>query len=240
MRGVFFIVGPTATGKSELAADVARELDAEIISADAFQIYEDFPVLTAKPDPITLTKARHHLIGTVSILQEMNADKFRRFALDALADIRARGKNAIVAGGSGLYVKALTHGLTDDWKKVRANFDGVFVFRDRDELYARINQRVESMFANGAVEEAKNTASMSKTAAKMIGLREIREHLEGKMSILQCIEKIQQATRQYAKRQLTWFRNQTTFEQLNLSPLTHSQAVKWISQRAARAFAEQG
>jgi tRNA A37 N6-isopentenylltransferase MiaA len=240
MRDVFFIVGPTATGKSEIAADVAREIGAEIVNADAFQIYEGFEVLSAKPDKDTRAKAPHHLVGTMSILQEMNADKFRRAATQAIEEIRSRGKRAIVVGGSGLYIKALTHGLTGDWKKVDVDFAGIFVFRDREELYARIERRVEEMFERGAVEEVRSRPEMSGTALKMIGVREIRDHLEGKMSILQCVAKIQQNTRNYAKRQLTWFRNQTNFESLNLSLLSHGEAVKGISERARRAFAEQG
>lgn len=239
MRDVFFIVGPTATGKSEIAAEVAREIDAEIVNADAFQIYEGFPILSAKPDEATLRNARHHLIGTMSILREMNAEIFRREALRAIADARSRGKRALVVGGSGLYVKALTHGLTSDWKKVDADAAGVFVFRDREELYARINRRVEEMIERGAVDEVRNTRDMSATASKMIGVREIRDHLAGKLSILQTIAQIQQNTRNYAKRQLTWFRNQTSFEPLNLSLLSQGEAVKWIAHRARRAFAEQ-
>jgi tRNA dimethylallyltransferase len=115
----------------------------------------------------------------------------------------------------------------------RAATTGVFVFRDRAELHKRINQRVEAMFENGVIEEVRAIDEIGATAAKMIGLREIREHLEGKMSILQCMEKIQGATRQYAKRQLTWFRHQTSFEPLNLSLLTHKEAVERISQRAS-------
>src|SRR5207302_7860262 len=112
MRDVFFIVGPTATGKSEIAADVAHELDAEIVSADAFQIYRGLDLLTAKPDATTLAKVPHHLVGTMSILEEMNAEKFRKLALQAISETHSRGKLAIVVGGSGLYVKALTHGLS--------------------------------------------------------------------------------------------------------------------------------
>jgi tRNA dimethylallyltransferase len=102
------------------------------------------------------------------------------------------------------------------------------VFRDREELYARINRRVEAMFENGVIEEVRAAGKMSSTAAQMIGLREIRELLDGEMSILQCVAAIQQATRRYAKRQLTWFRGQTSFQPLNLSLLSHSEAVKWI------------
>jgi tRNA dimethylallyltransferase len=285
----FFIVGPTAAGKSELAADVAHEIGAEIVSADAFQIYRGLNLLTAKPDAATLAKAPHHLIGTVPLHEEMNAEKFRTAALRAIEEIHSREKMAIVIGGSGLYIKALTHGLTvlpqvdpqlraklnammiDELRSQLMQLDpetarkidvknrrrlvraleiciatekrtseqrgqwavadsrsGVFVFRDRDELYTRVNNRVEAMFENNVIEEVRAARAMSLTASQMIGLREIRELLAGKMSILQCIAAIQQATRRYAKRQLTWFRRQTNFEPLNLSLLTHNEAVKWI------------
>src|SRR5438270_8932848 len=112
MRDVFFIVGPTATGKSEVAADVGHELGAEIVSADAFQIYRGLDLLTAKPDAATLTRVPHHLIGTMSILEQMNAEKFRKLALEAISEIHSHGKVPIVVGGSGLYIKALTHGLS--------------------------------------------------------------------------------------------------------------------------------
>src|SRR5205809_6646346 len=111
MRRAFFIVGPTATGKSELGADVAHELSAEIVSADAFQIYRGLDLLTAKPDTSTLANAPHHLISTTPLHEEMNAEKYRRAAMRAIDEIHSRGKLAIVVGGSGLYVKALTHGL---------------------------------------------------------------------------------------------------------------------------------
>jgi tRNA dimethylallyltransferase len=111
MKRVFFIVGPTATGKSELAADVAEKCDGEIVSADAFQIYRGLDMLTAKPGARLLAKAPHHLIGIVPATSEMNAEKFRVAALRAINEIHDRGNMAIVAGGSGLYIKAITHGL---------------------------------------------------------------------------------------------------------------------------------
>src|ERR1043166_7593567 len=104
MTRAFFIVGPTATGKSEIAADVAREVGAEIVSADAFQIYRGLDLLSAKPDAATLAKATHHLIGSAPLAEEMNAEKFRQLALAAIDEIHARGKLALVVGGSGLYV----------------------------------------------------------------------------------------------------------------------------------------
>jgi tRNA dimethylallyltransferase len=305
MRRAFFIVGPTATGKSELAADVAREIGAEIVSADAFQIYRGLDLLTAKPDGSTLAKAPHHLIGTTALHEEMNAEKYRRAACRVIDEIHLRGKPAIVVGGSGLYIKTLTHGLAplpepdpklreklnamslDELRAQLAELDpeatrkidmknrrrvvraleicsltgkpasaqrkqravaeggdlgnlgdvppqsapaasGIFVYRDREELYARINQRVEAMFENDVIEEVRAAGEVNVTASQMIGFREIRQLLDGKMSIPQCVAAIQQATRRYAKRQLTWFRRQTNFSPLNLSLLSHNEAVKWV------------
>jgi tRNA dimethylallyltransferase len=118
---------------------------------------------------------------------------------------------------------------------------GVFVFRDREELYQRINRRVEAMFKNGVVDEVRAVGAISPTAAQMIGWREIRHYLDGKIALSQCIAEIQQSTRRYAKRQLTWFRQQSNLEPLNLSLLSDGQAVKWVTQ-LAKAFGvrEQG
>jgi len=309
MRRTFFIVGPTATGKSELAADVANEIGAEIVSADAFQVYRGLDLLTAKPDASILTKSPHHLVGTTPLAEEMNAEKYRRAASHAIDEIHSRGKLAIVVGGSGLYIKALTHGLApipesdsrlretlsamslDELRSKLVELDaitarkidmmnrrrvlraveicllsgkpaseavagipetgksieipqrsasaagGVFVYHDREELYARINRRVEAMFENGVVEEVRATGEVSATASQMIGFREIRQLLDGPAdagSISQCVAAIQQATRRYAKRQLTWFRRQTNFSPLNLSMLTHNEAailLRMLSER---------
>ena len=304
MRRTFFIVGPTATGKSELAADVAREIGAEIVSADAFQIYRGLDLLTAKPDAATLAKAQHHLIGTTPLREEMNAEKYRRAASRVIDEIHSRGKLAIVVGGSGLYVKALTHRLAplpesdpklrerlnamslDELRSRLSELDseaagridmknrrrvvraveiclrtgkpvsevlagvgdsgqpgstipatGVFVFRDREELYARINQRVEAIFESGVIEEVRAAREVSATASQMIGFREIRQLLNGPAdagSISQCMAAIQQASRRYAKRQLTWFRRQTNFSPLNLSLLTHNEAGILLRNRLER------
>jgi tRNA dimethylallyltransferase len=88
------------------------------------------------------------------------------------------------------------------------------------------------MFENGVIEEVRNAEPMSLSASQMIGLREIRQLLEGKMSILQCVAAIQQATRRYAKRQLTWFRRQTNFQPLNLSLLSHNEARILLRKRS--------
>src|SRR5213592_2423067 len=137
MTRAFFIVGPTATGKSEIAADVAAEIGAEIVSADAFQIYRGLDLLTAKPDASTLAKAPHHLIGTAPLNEEMNAEKYRCAATRAIDEINSRGKLAIVVGGSGLYIKALTHGLAslpESDPKLREKLNAMSL----DELRSRL------------------------------------------------------------------------------------------------------
>ena len=294
MKRVFFLVGPTAVGKSEIAAEVARRTGAEVLSADAFQIYRGLDLLTAKPDAATLAKAPHHLLGVVPLGEEMNVEKYR-----ALAEaIIQRGKPLVIVGGTGLYVKALTHGVaklpsanqklrdklegatTEElFRSVRAldpvgseKIDaqnrrrliravevclltgkpfsaqraewnesapahGILIERDRAELYARIDQRVEKMFAARVVEEVRATENVGPTAEKTLGLREIRALIAGEISQADCIAAIQQATRRYAKRQLTWFRRQTNFPSLNLSAHRPDEAVELISQPAARVFA---
>lgn len=288
-----FIVGPTATGKSEIAAEVARICGGEIISADAFQIYAGLDLLSAKPEPEILAAVPHHLIGTMALSEEMNAERFRRMARDALGGINARGKLPFVVGGSGLYVKALTDGLSPlppadpalrkelnelSSEELLARLDesdpetarsvdrknrrrvlraleicllgkrpaselrqrkspgeqptGTFLFRDRDELYERINLRVERMFARGVVEEVRQVRQVGPTAAQTLGLAQIHALLAGQISEAECIAAIQQATRRYAKRQLTWFRGQTNFEPLNLTDLGSAKAIELISRKA--------
>ena len=296
MKGCFFIAGPTASGKSLLAADVAARCGAEIVSADAFQIYCGLPLLTAQPDEATLRKVPHHLIGTVPPSEAMSAEKFRELALSAIEDINRRGKLAIVVGGSGLYLKALTHGLAPlpavdprlraelgvlsleelndrllsvdplgaetidrknkrrlvraleifaqtgrpasgqraEWDQDVRDLHSVVVFRDRAELYARIDRRVDEMFRNGVTEEVGRVAEVSTTAARALGFSQIRLLREGKISQAECAAAIQQATRRYAKRQLTWFSRQTTLEPLNLSLLKdHAAAVDKILQKVS-------
>ena len=307
MFDAVFLVGPTAVGKSVLAAEVAERLDAEIINADAFQIYRGADILTGKPDAETQRRAPHHLLGSVSLREPMSAAKFCEMASCALAEIQSRGKRAIVVGGSGLYVRALTHGfnapppdpetriklsklslseqisqLTILDSKVASRVDrrnprrvmraleiasanvpdsspryrqtvgaiavssaecdpverttipGTFLIRDRDDLYQRINNRVRAMFDQGVIEEVRGLNNIGPTAGRALGLREIRELLDGEISLDDCVARIQQATRRYAKRQLTWFRHQSNFVQLNLTTFSHPEAIRAISHQFAQ------
>ncbi len=120
------------------------------------------------------------------------------------------------------------------WEQAAPETHGVFVFRERAELYARIDRRVEEMFREGVTEEVARASQLSVTAAKTLGLDRSVSLLEGRMSEAECVAAIQQATRRYAKRQLTWFRRQPTLEPLNLSLLKdHSAAVDWILQKVS-------
>jgi len=298
----FFLVGPTAVGKTALAIELAEQFDAEIVNADAFQVYRGLDVLTAKPDAEAQRRVRHHLLSQISLFETMSAASFRELARAALSDVHSRKKNAIVVGGSGLYLKAITHGfdqvpqpdpklreelnrlpqkelaerlqklspelaartdLKNPRRVIRAieiaasvipsrvvatdavrepqsapaatATNGVLLLRHRDDLYQRINERVNAMFRDGVEEEVRALQDIGQTAASALGLKEIRALIAGQISREECIAKIQQATRRYAKRQLTWFRHQTTFSQLNLTPFSHREAVRAITQMFRRA-----
>jgi tRNA dimethylallyltransferase len=109
--GVLILAGPTAAGKSELAVDLAREFDAEIVGADSRQIYRGMPIGTAAPPPRMLDEVPHHLIGFLDPGERYSAARYAGDALDAVRAIRQRGKRVIVAGGTGFYIRALTGGI---------------------------------------------------------------------------------------------------------------------------------
>jgi len=304
VKDTFFVVGPTVVGKTALAIELAEKFDAEIVNADAFQVYRGLDVLTAKPDAEAQRRVRHHLLGQISLSETMSAAKFRELACGALADIHLRKKNAIVVGGSGLYLKGITHGfdqvpppdpklreelsalplkeLAEQLRKLSpelaartdlrnprrvvraieiasasmvapkasilaadvvrglrsataATACGVLLLRDRADLYQRINDRVNAMFRAGVEKEVRVLPEVGPTADSALGLEEIRALIAGQISREECIVKIQQATRRYAKRQLTWFRHQTSFPPLNLTPFSHREAVRAITQMFRRA-----
>ena len=273
---MLILTGPTASGKSDVALVLARLTGGEIVCADAFQLYAGLPILTAQPSAEALAAVPHHLYGSVPLEREMDAAAFARIAEDCIAQIECRGKLAIVTGGSGLYLKALTHGLSplppadaalrDELDALTAEertarllaldpaagdtvalanpryvqraleitlltgrpaaeqrtsfltgprhgIRGVFLRRDREELYTRINIRTLSMLESGALDEVRALPpEISATAEKTIGLRELRAVLAGTLSMPDATAAIQQITRRYAKRQETWFRRETWME----------------------------
>ena len=279
MRALY-IVGPTGSGKSSLASHIAKDVGGEIVNADAFQLYQDIETVTAAPSKDELNQAPHHLYGTLSLKEESNAAKYSVLAKDKIAKINASDKLAIVTGGSGLYIKSLTHGLLDlpasdpnikkelenlpiekliekiqkidpvgavtinlknkrylvraleisilcgepmsevkkNWENNSPKFHGVLIERPREELYHRIDSRVITMFESGAPEEIKNLPDdISETANKAIGIKEIKEYLSGKISLEESISNIQKSSRNYAKRQITWFKREVGFQKVCLS-----------------------
>ena len=304
MQNPFFIVGPTSVGKTSLAVELAEQIGAEIVSADAFQIYRGFDLLTAKPTPEQQRRVRHHLISCVPASEAYNVARYLEAARSAMQEIARRGCPVIVVGGSGLYAKALTHGLaplpeadpalraelerqdaggllarlrccdpvtastidvrnkrrlvralevcllTDrpfsslraGWDKSRGDVSprGVFIRRDRDDLNARINHRLEAMFAHGVGEEVRTASSdESSTAARILGLAQIRTYLAGQIDLASCQEQIAMATRQYAKRQVTWFKRELCFEPVDATCLTDTQLLEKVqSCYKARRIAE--
>lgn len=107
------MTGPTGVGKSSFAVALAGRIGGEIAGADAFQIYEGLPVLTAQPDSKQRAAVPHHLIGFLDLRENFDAARFVRAARDVISDIQSRGKIPILVGGTGLYLKALTHGLAE-------------------------------------------------------------------------------------------------------------------------------
>jgi tRNA dimethylallyltransferase len=275
------ITGPTASGKSALAVELAQKHDGEVVNADSMQVYDTLHVLTARPFDADMGGIPHHLYGSVPAGAKYSTGKWLRSVAEILAGIRARGRVPVFVGGTGLYFKALTGGLSDmpeipeairqKWRDRFAEEGGAFLHAalkaidpvagetlkptdgqrvlralevmeasgrsildfqaeagsavidperamklivepDRAILHDRINRRFEKMLDMGAVGETKALLALGLDPAmpvmKAIGVPQIRAMLAGEMSRQEVIEKASAATRQYAKRQLTWFRNQ--------------------------------
>jgi tRNA dimethylallyltransferase len=275
------ITGPTASGKSALAVELAQKHGGEVVNADSMQVYDTLRVLTARPFEADMGGIPHHLYGTVPASTKYSTGKWLRSIEEVLAGIRARGHVPVFVGGTGLYFKALSGGLSDmpeiadtirqKWRDRFAEEGGgalhaalaaidpaaaatlrptdgqrilralevmdasgrsilefqaetgnalidpakamkIIVEPDRAILHDRINRRFAKMLDMGAVEETKALLALGLDPAmpvmKAIGVPQIRAMLAGEMSRQEVIEKASAATRQYAKRQLTWFRNQ--------------------------------
>ena len=204
-----------------MALELATRFDTEIISADSMAVYRGFNVGTAKPARADLEKVPHHLIDILDAEEKFSVGEFVRRARPIISELNQRGKLPIVAGGTGLYIQALVEGyeLTEDkslishYKRTGELVYNALVFGltgTRAGLYDRINQRAAQMFADGLVDEVKNllASGISPTAQAMrgIGYKEAVEYLQGGATLDETISKVAQATRNFAKRQLTWYR----------------------------------
>lgn len=279
MDRIICVVGPTASGKTKLAVELAKKLDGEVLSCDSMQIYRGMNIGTAKPTADEMDGVRHHMLDVADPGEDFSVGRYVEQADACLRDILARGKTAVIAGGTGLYVDSLISGRTfapcpssakRDELERRADAEGTQVlleelravdpdaaarlhvrdrkriiralevyletgktitqhnletqqlpprwqavwlgmtFRDRADLYDRIDRRVLQMLQDGLAEEvrallARDVPSAS-TALQAIGYKEMLAALRGEISMEQAVAQIQQASRNYAKRQLTWFR----------------------------------
>lgn len=270
------IAGPTAVGKTDVAIQIAQHFRTEIISADSRQVYREMNIGVGRPTPLQLNQVKHHLIGHISIHQRYTAALFAEEARQLMAKLFEHHDVIVIAGGTGLYIKALTEGLDaipnvpdaifEKWnmrwkesgteylsKELRSK-DPVYSetvdhhnpmrliralsvieatgqpFSDflkgrttslpcqvlnvalelpRDILYERINARVIHMMEEGWLEEALTLyPDRSLKALQTVGYKELFDHIARNLNLDEAIAAIQQSTRRYAKRQLTWWRNQ--------------------------------
>jgi len=276
---VFVIVlGPTAVGKSRAAVDLALRFGGEIISGDSTQVYRGFDIGTDKTGPEARRGVPHHLIDIADPEAQYTAADFVRDALAAAREIAARGRLAIVAGGTGLYIKALIDGLfpgsgrdpevraaleaeaaakglealfgrleavdpeyarkirgrdrvriiralevhattgrpiSEHFRETRSPLEGHRVVRlglrlEREPLCRRIDERVERMFARGLVDEVRGLLAGGVPASappfRALGYRQVLRLLRGEIGLPAAVALTKTETRQYAKRQMTWFR----------------------------------
>ena len=225
------ILGATSTGKSSLALELAENFSTEIISADSMAVYKNFNVGTAKPSPAELERVPHHLINILDAEEKFSVGEFVRRARPIISKLNLCGKIPIVAGGTGLYIQALVEGyelgagksLISHYKRTGELFYNAQVFgltNERSVLYDRINRRTEKMFADGLVDEVKNllASGIAPNAQAMLGIgyKETVEYLKGGATLDETISKVAQATRNFAKRQLTWYRRMKYIQWLKI------------------------
>ncbi|MEW6561700.1 MAG: tRNA (adenosine(37)-N6)-dimethylallyltransferase MiaA [Pseudomonadota bacterium] len=288
-----FLMGPTASGKTALAVELAQHLPVELISVDSALVYREMDIGTAKPDAATLAKAPHHLIDIIDPTEAYSAAAFRHDALRLMADITARGKIPLLVGGTMLYFRTLREGISDlpqadpalrtkleaeaaehGWPHMHAALQQVdpetaarlppndsqriqraleiyhltgqpmsVLFRqqtatplpyrtlpiallpsDRAQLHARIAVRFQTMLHDGLLDELRRLRDRHPLhpdlpSMRCVGYRQAWEYLDGHINEHDLLEKGIAATRQLAKRQLTWLRGMP--DSLELDCLAH-------------------
>jgi tRNA dimethylallyltransferase len=278
---ITLLAGPTASGKSRLALDMAQASDAVIVNADSQQLYADLRILSARPSVEDEALADHRLYGVANAAHAWSVGRWTREVTPLLDELRAEGRSVIIVGGTGLYFTALTRGLADipdvsvaERKRASEMFDlegeaevrrrlsevdpiaeaaiapgdrqrltrawavwestdrplsawqaetrpilepdtyqRLVIEPDRAVLYDNCNARVLAMVEAGVLDEVRALVQRNLNpelpAMKAVGVRDFAAHLAGKVPLDEAVAAVQQATRNYAKRQLTWFRNQT-------------------------------
>ena len=302
MNNMICIAGPTASGKTALAVELAKRFDGEVVSCDSMQVYRRMDIGTAKPFPEERQGIPHHMIDVADPDEDFSVSRYCEMASPIVDDIVARGKTAIIAGGTGLYMDSLIRGngfapfpstgcrerleaqcdemgmefmmnllreidpeaaerIHDRKRMIRAlevyqetgetitahnrktqlippKYSPLWFgldFESRQELYDRINLRVDIMLKQGLVEEIQNLLASGIpekcTAMQAIGYKEFVDALDGRCTIEEAAAQVQQSSRRYAKRQLTWFRRNKAMNWLTRHP---GEDTEEILERATR------
>lgn len=289
MRDLIILTGPTAVGKTELSLDLAKKVDAEIISADSMQIYQEMNIGTAKASAAEREQIRHHLIDFLSPEADYSVSKFQDDCDQRVAEIKSRSKIPMLVGGTHLYLRAVLEGFmlpdiepdyelrqrlealadsegTEAVHKILAEKDSLTakklhpndlrrviraieiyeqtgktksyykkkqaerpprysaykfaLIRSRENLYQRINQRVDLMMEEGLLAEVKSLLekheNLSDTARQALGYKELISHLKDEISLEKAIYEIKKRSRHFAKRQLTWLRKEDNLIVFNI------------------------
>jgi tRNA dimethylallyltransferase len=293
LKGIV-ISGATGVGKTDLSIKLAKRLNADIISADASQVYKFLDIGTAKVTEDEMQGIKHYMIDVVEPDEDYSVGDFEVEVNKILHEKEENAENIILVGGTGLYIRAITDGFSDlptkdekirkdlekksleelqeilkaldlqayneidlnnklrlvraievckitggkfselrvkNIKKNNYNFLKVFLTRNREELYERINKRVDIMIQKGLVEEAKkvyNNYENSLYKISAIGYKELFNYFDGKVSLEEAIEDIKRESRRYAKRQMTWFRKEKDYLIYNLSEISEKEIIEDI------------
>ena len=293
LKGIV-ISGATGVGKTDLSIKLAKRLNADIISADASQVYKFLDIGTAKVTEDEMQGIKHYMIDVVEPDEDYSVGDFEVEVNKILHEKEENAENVILVGGTGLYIRAITDGFSDlptkdekirkdleeksleelqeilkeldlqayneidlnnklrlvraievckitggkfselrvkNIKKNNYNFLKVFLTRNREELYERINKRVDIMVQKGLVEEAKkvyNNYEDSLYKISAIGYKELFNYFDGKVSLEEAIEDIKRESRRYAKRQMTWFRKEKDYLIYNLSEISEKEIIEDI------------
>lgn len=223
-KDILVIIGPTASSKSDIAIDIAKKLDGEIISADSMQIYKGLNIGTAKASKSQRKEVKHYMVDICKIKENFSVADFKRKTQEAIDKIYKKNKTPIIVGGTGLYINAIVNDMVfldktncqqSLWNKNSEKYKFYIVYIDipRDVLYDRINKRIDLMDKRLLLKEAKKVFSLQNrnktqkyTCVQAIGYKEFFLYFKGLMSFEEAIDKLKQNTRNYAKRQITWFK----------------------------------
>ncbi len=283
MTDILAVAGPTASGKTALALELAEKFGGEIISCDSMQIYRGMDIGTAKPGAAELLRIPHHLIDIADPCDGFSCADYKLLAENTIKSIKSRGKLPVFCGGTGLYLDAVLTGSrfpecaadpdyremlfmkdnselydllhrTDpaaadiihvnnkkrliraleiykctgvtktEWdeqsRSVPCDYHAsvlVLNYEDRELLYRRIDRRVDEMMEQGLLDEVRRlNLRRDSTAAQAIGYKELNSYLDGFYTLEDAVKKIKTATRNYAKRQMTWFRRRSYVTYLNI------------------------